>query len=82
MFRIRCVCSMLTYGAETWAMKVGVFQKLQATEENAENENDLQSDTEGQSGEFSDCIKSGSGQFRGAFEAEKVEVIWTYCKKR
>ena len=27
-----CVCSMLTYGAETWAMKAGVFQRLQATE--------------------------------------------------
>ena len=27
-----CVCSVLTYGAETWAMKVGVFQRLQATE--------------------------------------------------
>ena len=23
---------MLTYGAETWAMKVGVFQRLRATE--------------------------------------------------
>ena len=23
---------MLTYGAETWAMKAGVFQRLQATE--------------------------------------------------
>ena len=27
-----CVRSMLTYGAETWAMKVGVFQRLRATE--------------------------------------------------
>ena len=27
-----CVCIVLTYGAETWAMKVGVFQRLQATE--------------------------------------------------
>ena len=27
-----CVRSMLTYGAETWAMKAGVFQRLQATE--------------------------------------------------
>ena len=27
-----CVCSMLTYGAETWAMKAVVFQRLQATE--------------------------------------------------
>ena len=27
-----CVCNMLTYGAEIWAMKVGVFQRLQATE--------------------------------------------------
>ena len=23
-----------------------------------------------------------SGQSRGAFEAEKIEVVWTYCKKR
>ena len=27
-----CVCSVLMYGAETWAMKVGVFQRLRATE--------------------------------------------------
>ena len=27
-----CVCSMLKYGAETWAMKAGVFQRLRATE--------------------------------------------------
>ena len=27
-----CVCSVLTYGAETWAMKAGVFQMLRATE--------------------------------------------------
>ena len=27
-----CICSVLTYRAETWAMKVGVFQRLQATE--------------------------------------------------
>ena len=27
-----CVCSMLTYGAETWAMKAGMFQRLRATE--------------------------------------------------
>ena len=27
-----CVCSVLTYGAETWAMKVEVFQRLHATE--------------------------------------------------
>ena len=27
-----CVCSMLTYGAETWAMKVGVFQRMRAIE--------------------------------------------------
>ena len=29
---IACVCGMLTYGAETWAMKAGVFQRLQASE--------------------------------------------------
>ena len=40
-----CVRSVLTYGAETWAMKAGVFQRLRATEENAEN--DLWSDVEG-----------------------------------
>ena len=27
-----CVFSMLTYGAETWAMKAGFFQRLRATE--------------------------------------------------
>ena len=27
-----CVCSVLTYGAETWAMKAGVFQRMRATE--------------------------------------------------
>ena len=27
-----CVRSMLTYGAETWAVKAGVFQRLRATE--------------------------------------------------
>ena len=27
-----CVCSMLTYGAKTWVMKAGVFQRLRATE--------------------------------------------------
>ena len=27
-----CVCSVLMYGAETWATKVGVFQRLRATE--------------------------------------------------
>ena len=27
-----CVCSMLTCWAETWVMKVGVLQRLQATE--------------------------------------------------
>ena len=27
-----CVRSMLTYGAETWAMKAEVFQRLRATE--------------------------------------------------
>ena len=28
---LACVCSVLTYGTETWAMKAGVFQRLQAT---------------------------------------------------
>ena len=27
-----CVCRVLTYGAETWAMKAGVFLRLRATE--------------------------------------------------
>ena len=27
-----CVCSVLTYEAETWVTKVGVFQRLRATE--------------------------------------------------
>ena len=34
-----CVCSMLTYGAETWAMKVGgVSEAVSHREENAEND--------------------------------------------
>ena len=28
-----CVCSVLMYGAEIWAIKLGVFQKLRATEQ-------------------------------------------------
>ena len=39
-----CVHNLLTYGAETLAMKVGVFQRLRAIE-NAEN--DLWSDVRG-----------------------------------
>ena len=31
VYKVR-VCSVLTYGAETWAMKTGVFQRLRATE--------------------------------------------------
>ena len=27
-----CVCSVLTYWTETWAIKAGVFQRLRATE--------------------------------------------------
>ena len=27
-----CVCSVLMYGTETWAMKTGVFQRLRGTE--------------------------------------------------
>ena len=27
-----CVCNVLTYEAETWVMKIGVFQRLRATE--------------------------------------------------
>ena len=27
-----CVCSMLTYGAEAWVMKAGVFHRLQPIE--------------------------------------------------
>ena len=40
-----CVCSMLTYGTATWAMKVGVFQRQSHREKNSEN--DLWSDVEG-----------------------------------
>ena len=38
-------CLQHVRGAETWMMKVGVFQRLQAIETNAEN--DLRSDVEG-----------------------------------
>ena len=50
----------------------GVSEAANHREQNAEN--DLRGD--------SNCIKSGSGQFRGAFEVEKIEVVWTYCKMR
>ena len=66
--------------AETWAMKAGVFQQLQATERRMLRMicrvmlKDMV--------ESGDCIKSGSGRSRGAFKAEKIEVVWTYCKKR
>ena len=76
-----CVCSMLTYGAETWMMKAGVFQRLRATERRmlriicGATLKDIWL-------RVRYCIESGSGRSRGAFEAEKIEVVWTYCKKR
>jgi len=58
----------------------GVSEAVSHREENAEN--DLRNDIERQSVEYSDCIESGSGRFRGAFEAEKIQVVRTYCKTR
>ena len=76
-----CVRSGLTYGAENWVMEVGVFQRLQATERRMLRmicrvmlKDKVESAVY--------CIESGSGRFRGAFEAEKIEVVWTYCEKR
>ena len=77
-----CVCSMFTYGAETWAMKVGVFQRLRVTERimlrmicGVTLKDKVESTVI--------ASRVGVGDiFRGAFEAEKIEVVWTYCKKR
>ena len=77
-----CVRSVLTYGAETWTMKTGVFQRLRATERRmlriicGVTLKDMVDCI------YSDCIESGSGRSRGAFQAEKIEVVQTYCKKR
>ena len=40
-----CVRSVLTYEAETWAIKYGCFRGCKPQEENAEN--DLRSDVDG-----------------------------------
>ena len=75
-----CVRSMLMYGAETWAMKAGIFQKLQATERRMLRMiygvmlKDMVESTVIASRVRLDDL--------GAFEAEKIEVVWTYCKKR
>ena len=70
-----CVRSLLRYGAETWAMKAGVFQRLQATERRMICRVTLKDMVE------STVIASRVGS-RGAFEAEKIAMVWTYCKKR
>ena len=75
-----CVHSMLTYEAETWTMRAGMFQKLQATERKMLTmicEVTLKDMVE------STVIASRVGvddlQEHGA---KKIEVVWTYCKKR
>ena len=69
-----CVHSMLTYGAETWAMKAGLFQNLRATERRMLRMICRVT--------LKDMVESTVIASRGAFEAEKIEVVWTYCKKR
>ena len=49
-------------------------------EKNAKN--DLQSDIEGLSREYRECVKSGSGRFKGTFVAEEIDVVQTCFKKR
>ena len=73
-----CVRSVLTYEVETWAMKAGVFQRLLATERRmlrmicGVTLKDMVEST----------VIESRRRSRGALEAEKIEVVWTYCKKR
>ena len=76
-----CVCSALTYGAETCTMKAGVFQRLRATKRRMFRvicgvtlKDDMVESTV-------IALRVGVDDL-GAFEAEKIEVVWTYCKKR
>ena len=74
-----CVCSMLVYEAEAWAMNVGAFQRLQIAERRMLRMicrvtlKDIVEST---------VIASRVEVDDSAFEAEKIEVVWTYCKKR
>ena len=77
-----CVRSVLTYGAETWAMKAGFFQRPRATERRMLRMicgvmvKDMVEST---------VIASRKGENdleEHFFEAEKIAVVWTYCKKR
>ena len=73
-----CVCSM-TYGAETGVMKEGLFQRLQATERRMLRMIcgvTLKDKVE------STVIASRVGVDDSAYEAEKIKVVQTYCKKR
>ena len=74
-----CVCSVLTYGAESWAMKVGVFQRLRARRMlrmicRVKLKNKVENTVI--------AFESESGKFRGDLEAETIEVVRTYCKQR
>ena len=75
-----CVRSVLTYGAETWVMKAGGFQRLRATERRMLRM--ICGVTLKDMVESTVIASRGSERSRGAFEAEKIEVVWTYCKKR
>ena len=66
--------------AQTWTIKAGVIQRLRATERRILRM--ICGVTLKDMVECGDCIESGSGRSRGVFEAEKIEVVWTYCKKR
>ena len=75
-----CVCSVLTYGAETWVMKAGLFQRLQATERRMLRM--ICGVT------LKDMVESTVIASRvGVSDLEehlrqKIEVVWTYCKRR
>ena len=76
-----CVHSMFdVWGKDLGDEGRGVSKAVGHRVENVQN--GLQSDIEGYGREYGDCIDSGSGRSRVAFEAEKMEVVWTYCKKR
>ena len=59
-----CVYSMCSQRVDIWGIDFGDESKgisVAASHRKENSENDLRSDDEGQSGEYSDCIESGSG---------------------
>ena len=76
-----CVCSMLMYGAETWMMKAGVFQRLLVTERRRLRMicgvmlKDMVESTVIASRVGVDDLEEHLWQ-------KRLKVVWTYCKKR